>query len=95
MFAAGEIDGSQLRRGRSVDLPRQLAGIDAVLAEALSVSPVAALLCDDEQRLADRWAASSPDIRGRVVSELMDAVAMLGRRRSRCFDPSTVEIHWC
>jgi hypothetical protein len=51
MFAAGEIDGSQLRWGRSVDLRRQLAGIDAVLADADSVSPVAALLCDDKQTL--------------------------------------------
>ena len=50
MFAAGEIDGSQLRRGRSADLRRQ-RGLDAVLAEARSVSPVAALLCDDKQTL--------------------------------------------
>ena len=43
MFAAGEIDGSQLRRGTN-DLRVQLAGVDQVLAELSRRSPVADLL---------------------------------------------------
>ena len=82
-----------MRRG-SADLHKQLAGIDKVLADAVSTSPVAALLADDTQTLTERWAAASADISGKVVNELMIGTVMPARRGSRIFDPSTVEIHW-
>jgi DNA invertase Pin-like site-specific DNA recombinase len=97
MFAAGEIDGSQLRRG-STDLRQQVAGIDSVLAEAARVSPVAVLMDGeddiDEQMLIDRWTAASLDIKGKIVAELMDVTVMPGRRGMRPFDPSLIEINW-
>ena len=53
MFAAGEIDASQLRRGTN-DLRAQLAGVDQVLAELSRRSPVADLLAA-EDKLREYW----------------------------------------
>jgi site-specific DNA recombinase len=69
MFAAGEIDGSQLKRGTG-DLRSQFAVIDAQLAELARRSPVADLLAAGGD-LEKHWAALSPDMRGKIVSELM------------------------
>jgi hypothetical protein len=52
------------------------------MGEAVSVSPVAALLGDDTQTLTERWAAASRDIRGKVIAELMDVVVLSGARLS-------------
>jgi site-specific DNA recombinase len=82
-----------LRRG-SGDLREQLAGIDSVLAEVARVSPVVALMADDEQTLIERWTAVSPDTKGKIVAEMMDVVVMPGRRGVRDFDPSLIEINW-
>ena len=94
MFAAAEIDGSQLRRG-SADLRQQLSGIDATLAEAARVSPAVALLdADDDHTLTDRWAAASADIKGKIVAELMDIVVHPAPKGVRTFDPDLIEITW-
>ena len=74
MFGEGAIDGSQLRRGTS-ELRTQLAGIDSQLAELARRSPVADMLADGET-VEKRWAALSPDMRGKVVSELLTVTVL-------------------
>ena len=74
MFAEGAIDGSQLRRGTS-ELRAQLAGIDNQLAELARRNPVADLLAPGEA-VEKRWAALSPDMRGKVINELMTVTVL-------------------
>lgn len=99
MFASGHIDGSQLKRG-SVSLREKIGEIDSALAEAARTSPLAALVGDDvealtdEQVLVDRWKSSSPDIRGKVIAELMDIQVHKATPGARVFDPDLVEITW-
>jgi site-specific DNA recombinase len=81
MFAQGVIDGSQLRRG-TTELRTQLAGVDAVLAEAARSSPVAGLL-DAGDKLAECWRALTPDMKGKVVQELMTVHVMPAPRGPR------------
>ena len=68
MFAEGAIDGSQLRRG-TTELRAQLAGIDSQLAELARRNPVADMFADGEA-VEKRWAALSPDMRGKVITSL-------------------------
>jgi site-specific DNA recombinase len=75
MFAEGAIDGSQLRRGTS-ELRTQLAGIDNQLAELARRNPVADLLADGQDAVEERWAASSPDMKGKIVNELMNVTVL-------------------
>jgi hypothetical protein len=65
------------------------------LADAVSTSRVAALLADHTQTLTERWPATSPAVRGKVINEQMIVTVMRGQRGSRTLYPSTVEIHWC
>jgi site-specific DNA recombinase len=99
-FASGEIDGSQLRRG-SADLRQQMSGVDATLAEAARVSPVATLLTPgeyslepDEQTLLDRWAKASTDVKGKIINELMEIVILPAPRGVRTFNPDLIDIRW-
>ena len=95
LFTAGAIDAGQLRRGLG-DLRTHIAGIDTVLAEAAQTSPLAdlALTADDDTTLIDHWQAASPDIKGKVIAELMDVVVMPAPRGRRDFDPDLIEIRW-
>jgi site-specific DNA recombinase len=94
MFAAGEITGSQMRRG-SADLRTEMSAIDSSLADAAAVSPLAALAtADEDTTLADRWKAASMDIKGRIVDELMVVTVHKGRPGMRTFDPDLIEIEW-
>jgi site-specific DNA recombinase len=87
-------DGPAVRRDSAV-LQSKIAAIDSQLAEAVRVSPaVALLLADDDQTLIDRWSAASPDIKGKIVSELMDVVVMPATRGVRTFDPDLIEVNW-
>jgi len=70
LFAEGVLDGPAVRR-ESAKLAEQIAGIDKTLADAVRTSPAAALLKDGVGRLDEYWAAASPDIRGKVIDELM------------------------
>jgi hypothetical protein len=91
MFASGEIDGAQLRRG-TADLRTQMAGIDQVLAQAVSTSPAAALVDDDD--LDTRWATLSPDLRGKIIDELLTVrvLPIPPTRRNHGFDPDYITI---
>ena len=94
MFAAGEITGSQMRRG-SADLRTEVSVIDAALADAAAVSPLAALAtAEGDTTLGDRWMAASMDIRGKIVDELMVVTVHKGHPGMRVFDPALIEINW-
>jgi site-specific DNA recombinase len=74
MFAEGAIDASQLRRGTS-ELRTQLTSIDNQLAELARRNPVADLL-DAGEAVEKRWTALSPDMRGKIVNELMTVTVL-------------------
>lgn len=91
LFAEGAIDGSQLRRGTS-DLRIQLAGVDSVLADLARTSPVAKLLAAQD-KLEDAWALATPDIKGKIVDELMTVtVCKATRKGGPGLDPGRVRI---
>jgi len=75
MFAAGDIDAGQLKTG-TAEFKRQAAGIDTVLAEQVRTSPAAKLLDGGTDELENRWAALSPDMRGKIVDELMTVTVL-------------------
>ena len=68
MHIAGDIDDSQLRSGTS-EHRAQRDAIDKVLTKASRRSPAAGMLAADDPRAY--WAACSPDIRGKIVDEIM------------------------
>ena len=70
MFGAGEIDSGQLRSG-TAELRGRLGEIDRILAEAAATSPAVHLLDGDPDELETRWAALPPDMKGKIVDELM------------------------
>ncbi|MGO9354985.1 MAG: recombinase family protein [Mycobacterium sp.] len=69
LFAAQTIDAAQLARG-TTDLATQIAGVDQVLAQAVSTSPAVALL-ESSEPLTEAWSELSADLKGKVVTELM------------------------
>jgi site-specific DNA recombinase len=75
MFAAADIDASQLRSG-TADLRTQLAGVDSVLADAAATSPAVVLLDGDPDELETRWDACAPDMKGKIVDELMTVTVL-------------------
>lgn len=70
LFAEGVLDGPAVRR-ESAKLTEQIADIDGILADAVRTSPAAAMLTDGPDAIQKRWDAASPDIRGKVIDELM------------------------
>ncbi|SKI64104.1 recombinase [Mycobacteroides abscessus subsp. abscessus] len=95
LFAAGDIDGPQLKRG-SAELKNKLAVIDAELTSARSSSALADLLEADDIEAA--WKVTPPDIRGKIIDTLMTVTILpIGRGRQRdgsYFDPSKIRITW-
>ena len=91
-------------RSESEKLTDQITGIDTVLAQAVvTTSPSVALLADGVDRLQANWDAASPDIKGKVVDELMTVTllpsprgkkAILTNRESgvRTVDPDFIRI---
>jgi site-specific DNA recombinase len=78
LFAAGDIDGPQLKRG-SAELRAALGNVDARLAAARASSAVANLvLAGDDLRAT--WAASPPNVRGKVINALMTVTVLAGAR---------------
>ncbi|CAM3110031.1 serine recombinase [Mycobacterium intermedium] len=68
MFAAGDIDGSQLKRG-TADLRMQLAGVDTVLADLARKSPAADLITAGDA-IREHWDQLTPDLKGKVLQEI-------------------------
>ncbi len=73
LFAEGAIDASQLKRG-TAELRAKVAEIDTVLADLARTSPLAALTADGPELIESRWAAASPDMRGKIIDELFTVV---------------------
>lgn len=92
LFAEGVIDGSQLRRGTG-ELRQQLVEIDSQLAELTRRSPMAGLL-NAGDRLAERWAELSPDLKGKVIGELMTVTVLPAPRGRQGFSPEHIGIEW-
>jgi site-specific DNA recombinase len=92
MFASGEIDASQLRRGTN-DLRVQLAGVDQVLAELSRRSPVADLLAAGN-KLRQYWDRLSMDMKGKVLQEICTVTVQPARRGARVFDYGLIDIDW-
>lgn len=96
MFADGEIDGPQLKRG-TAELQKNMAMIDAELATARASSAVANLVLAGDD-LQATWEGTSPDVRGKIIDSLMTVTvlpAVRGRKPGGTyFDPSSVQIDW-
>lgn len=90
MFAAGDIDASQLRRG-TVDLRRHLAEVDSVLADLARKSPVANLIGEPDA-VAEHWEALTPDLKGKVIDELLTVTVLPSPRGTKGFHPQYVDI---
>jgi site-specific DNA recombinase len=90
-FAKGAIDGDQLDSGTS-ELNVQQAAIAKVLGAVSRKSPAAKMLAAEAPR--QYWAGCSPDIRGKIVAEIM-TVTVKPAPRGRWFkdrdEPTTAE----
>lgn len=83
-FAKGIIDGDQLDSGTS-ELNAQQATIDQLLGGMARRSPAAGMLTADDPKTY--WQSCSPDIRGKIVDDIME-VTVLPAPRGRWFsDP--------
>ncbi|ASW93084.1 recombinase family protein [Mycobacterium marseillense] len=92
LFAEGSIDGSQLRRGSS-DLRAQVSAVDSVLADLAHTSPVADLLAAGE-KLRERWAELTPDIKSKVIRETVTIRIMPAPRGYLPFKPELIAPEW-
>jgi site-specific DNA recombinase len=77
-FAAGDIDGPSAQAGQR-RTGAALGNVDAWLAVARASSAVANLvLAGDDLRAT--WAASPPNVRGKVINALMTVTVLAGAR---------------
>jgi site-specific DNA recombinase len=90
LFAEGAIDGSQLRRGTS-ELRTKIAGVDSVLADLARTSPTANLLTA-AGKVQEHWENCSPDLKGKIVDELMVVRIMKAPRGTKGFHPEYIDI---
>jgi len=91
MFAAGDIDGAQLRRGTN-ELRTQLAGVNQVLGELSRRSPVADILGADDP--VEYWHKQSMDMKGKVLQEICTVTVQPAQRGTRSFDYDLIDIDW-
>jgi DNA invertase Pin-like site-specific DNA recombinase len=75
LFGAGDIDRDQLTSG-TAELRRRIGEIDGVLAAQVVTSPSVTLLGGDPDELVTRWRALDPDMRGKIVNELMTVTVL-------------------
>ena len=93
LFADGQIDDAQLTSG-TVEIGRQLEGIDAQLAQARSSSPLAEMMLSGDD-LADHWAALTPDVRAQIIGMLMKVILLPVEVRGRATPViERVDIQW-
>jgi hypothetical protein len=90
LFTAAEIDARQLSTG-SADLRAKITEIDQVLSAAAASSPALELLEGNPDELANRWDAASPDLKGKIVDELMVVTINKAPQGSR-FNPESIRI---
>lgn len=95
LFAEGAINGGQLKRGSS-ELATAVANCDAELSAATKGNPVASFLgtAHGGEQLEQRWTALSPDIRGKIIDQLLTVTVNRSPRGLRRFDPAYVDVDW-
>jgi site-specific DNA recombinase len=92
LLTDGVLDESDVRR-ESKRLAEQIDGITTVLSAATRTSPAAQMLADGVDKVGEHWDAASPDIKGKVISELMVVTVLPVPRGQRgvLTDPETGE----
>lgn len=95
LFAEGAINASQLTRGTS-ELSTALESLNYELAAAAQGNPVAEFLGTghDDAQLEQRWKDISPDIRGKIIDQLMNVTVNKAPLGNRGFDPTYIDISW-
>ncbi|WP_199253863.1 recombinase family protein [Mycolicibacterium mengxianglii] len=95
LFAEGSILAPQLKRG-TAELSRAMESVDRDLAASTQSSPVAAFMAAGRQgeQLKDRWVALAPDIRGKIIDQLLTVTVKPSPRGLRGFDPEYIGISW-
>lgn len=94
MFTDGVLDGPAVRR-ESAKITTKIAAVDAALADMARRSPLAELVADGLDKLDQRWAQASPDIKGKIIDELMTVTVLpIGRGGRGPFNPDYVHIDW-
>ena len=90
LFTEGVLDGPAVRR-ESGKLSAKIAGIDTALADAARRNPVADLVADGPAMVEKRWAALSPDLKGKIIDEDC-TVTVNPSPRGRYFRPEYIDI---
>lgn len=70
LLREGVLDEPGVRR-ESKTLTEQIAGINTVLAEDAATTPAANILKDGPDKVQKHWDSASPDIRAKIVDQLM------------------------
>ena len=94
LFTEGVLTGPAVRR-EAEKLTAKIADIDAQLTEAARRSTAATLQVDGLEEVRRHWEAASPDVRGKVVDELMVVTVLpvpQDARGYRGFDPDLIDI---
>ncbi|OBG79123.1 hypothetical protein A5701_14485 [Mycobacterium sp. E3305] len=89
LFADDVLDGAGVRR-ESAKLSAKIAGIDSALAEQALRNPVDELLKDGVDMLETRWAALSPDMKGKVIDKVC-TVVVNPSPKGRYFKPECID----
>jgi hypothetical protein len=92
LFTDGVLDAPGVRR-ESAKLAAKIAGIDTALADLARRNPVIDLLAGGAAELETRWAALSPDLKGKIVDELC-TVVVNPSPKGRYFKPECIDIRW-
>ena len=92
MFTDGILDGPAVRR-ESAKLQQKISTIDSALADLARRSPLADLLAEGAHEVENRWAAASPDMKGKIIDELF-TVVVNPAPRGRYFKPECIDIRW-
>lgn len=90
LFTEGVLDGPAVRR-ESAKLATKISALDAALAETARRSPLADMLSEGLDELDQRWAAASPDIKGKVIDELF-TVVVNPAPKGRYFKPEYIDL---
>jgi site-specific DNA recombinase len=95
LFAEGSISAPQLKRG-TAELSIAVDSLDRQLAAATQGNPAAELVgaAGNLAQLRKRWAKLSPDIRGKIIDQLVIVTVNRSPRGLRRFDPNFVRVDW-
>jgi site-specific DNA recombinase len=95
LLAKGLMDEASVTR-EAQELTDQIAGIDKMIGDATCVSPALDLVNKadgDPDKLIELWKASSADIKGKIIDEMMTVTVNPSPSRGpRGFDPKLIDI---